>query len=568
MVTSSVGATPRTNTSKHGTRERTHAAQHAVAASINAAMFSNSKFGDDLLQARWDIEYFSERFLGIKAHPGQSKLWRTILLRDDSGWRPRYLDISVAAGNRAGKTLGITIPMLHSVTFKMGAQPPNPLDDVAVQRWVSAPYEWYHFGIAQEVADLAFIEITRIFTGVHEAQRHGCPITDELGQPYVDWSRKYRSEYPWLRVDEAFGGGNIHFRTTGERGIASLGKDMNGVSYDEAPFDPHFPFVVQEVLNMRRMSTGGQMWVIGTSTEGINWFSDYWEKGNPEAPDRMPDAYSLRMSTRENIGYGIDQTMFDRIVNNMDPELVAQNIDGMFIQGRHSFFSQKSVDKIFEEDLPVEQPQVRGGEYLSLTDPALTFDAAWNLVIQSGKDGIGVGVHADRKRGRQTGLSIAAMAENSHRAYSGAYCHCISGIDATGFGGKMFRDLLSIKPLHSIEFGGTKTKKLKMLNDLKWCIENGKLRLPRHGPWLDVRRQLLGYRLDDKNIEQDAVMCLAMWAWLFRKNPAGGQQVMEFDYFQTPTGGVQSPQQATGLPRRMRLASYTSLSEMTRDDTS
>lgn len=558
---------PRTYESKHGTRVRTHAAQVAVGNAVHAAMYSNTAFGDDLLAARWDIEFFSERFLGIRGHPAQKRLWRTILLRDHTGWRPRYLDISVAAGNRAGKTLGIAIPMLHNATFKIGLEPPNPADDWAIERWTKAPYEWYHFGIAQEISDLAFIEITRIMSGVHEAQSKGCPIVKEVGQSYVDWSRKYRSEYPWLVIDPTFGGGNIHFRTTGERAIASLGKDMNGWSYDEAPFDPHFGFVVQEVLNMRRLSTGGQGWVIGTSTEGINFFADYWEQGNPEAPDKKPDAYSLRMSTRENIGYGIDQPMFDRIVANMDPDLVPQNIDGYFIQGRHAFFSSKSVDAIFDAELPEEQPQQRGGEYLSLTDPAITFDKAWNMVIRSDpKTGVAVGVHAQRSNGRQTGLSVAAMAENSHRAYSGAYAKCISGIDATGFGGKMFRDLLSIKPLHSIEFGGTKTKKLKMLNDLKWCIENGKLRLPRVGVWLDVRRQLLGYRLDDKGIEQDAVMCLAMWAYLYRKNPAGGLEVMPFDYFDSPHSGVISvQQQASGLPRRLRAASYTSLSEMTRD---
>lgn len=565
MPTSSA---PRSRTSKHGTRERTAASQVALGKSVHAAMFANTQFEQDLLTARWDIEFFSERFLGIIPHPGQKRLWRTVLLRDHTGWRPRYLDISVAAGNRAGKTLGISIPMLHAATFKIGLEPPNPVDEESILRWARAPYEWYHFGIAQEIADLAFIEITRIMTGVHEAQRRGCPITKELGQPYVDWSRKFRSEYPWLRVNEAFGGGNIHFRTTGERGIASLGKDMNGVSYDEAPFDPHFEFVVQEVLNMRRLSTGGQLWVIGTSTEGLNFFADYWEQGNPEAPDKKPDAYSLRMSTRENIGHGIDQAMFDRIVANMDPDLVPQNIDGMFIQGKHAFFSSKSVDAIFV-DLPEEQPQQRGGEYISVTDPALTYDAAWNMVLKSEPNGTATGVHCARTRGRQTGLSVAAMAENSHNAYRGAYARCTSGIDATGFGGKMFRDLLSIKPLHSIEFGGTRTKKLKMLNDLKWCIENGKLRLPRVGPWLDVRRQLLSYRLDDKNIEQDAVMCLAMWAYLWRKNPVGGQEVASFDFFETgaasPHGGVISPQQASGLPRRLRLASYTSLSEMTRD---
>lgn len=554
---------PRSAQSKHGGRARVTAAQHAVGNAISAAMFSNTQFGDDLLQARWDMEFFSERFLGIKPHPGQKRIWRTIMLRDDSGWRPRYIDIDVAAGNRAGKTLGVSVPLLHNVTFKIGKEPPNPMDEVAIERWAAAPFEAYHFGIAQEIAELAYIEITRMLLGLHEAQPNGCPITKELGQPYVDWSRKYRGEYLWMVVDPAFGGGNIHFRTTGERAIGSLGKDMDLISYDEAGFDPHFEFIWEEVLNLRRLSTGGQIWCIGTSTEGITSFSDHWERGNPDAPDKHTDAMSLRMSTRENIGYGIDQAMFDRVVAGMDPDLIPQNIDGYFIQGRHSFFSARSVDNCFVADMPETVPQVRGGEYISVTDPALTFDAAWNLVLKSNRDGVATGVHVQKSRGRQTGLSIAAMAENSHRAYSGAYAKCISGIDATGFGGKMFRDLLSIKPLHSIEFGGTKTKKLKMLNDLKWCIENGKIRMPRTGAWLDVRRQLLGYRLDDKNIEQDAVMCLAMWAYLYRKNPSGGSEAMPFDYFHQPEGGVISvQQQAPGLPRRLRLASYTSLSEM------
>ncbi len=125
----------RNRESAHGTRVRTKQAQVAVGKAIHAAMYSNTKFGDDLLAARWDIEFFADRFLGVKAHPSQRRLWRTILLRDGTGWRPRYLDISVAAGNRAGKTLGIAIPMLHSATFKIGLEPPNPVDEWAIERW-------------------------------------------------------------------------------------------------------------------------------------------------------------------------------------------------------------------------------------------------------------------------------------------------------------------------------------------------------------------------------------------------------------------------------------------------
>ena len=73
----------------------------------------------------------------------------------------------------------------------------------------------------------------------------------------------------------------------------------------------------------------------------------------------------------------------------------------------------------------------------------------------------------------------------------------------------MFSDLLPI-PVRMVEFGGTRQKKLMLLNQLKKVIEDGRLKLPKHGKWLGVRRQLLGYKLDDRKIEQDAVMALAV----------------------------------------------------------
>ena len=82
---------------------------------------------------------------------------------------------------------------------------------------------------------------------------------------------------------------------------------------------------------------------------------------------------------------------FDRIVDHleqtmlemgMDPDLVPQNIDGHFIQGKHAFFSSKAVDDAFVLDLPEEQAQHRGGEYINACDPALTFDSMWSIVMK------------------------------------------------------------------------------------------------------------------------------------------------------------------------------------------
>jgi hypothetical protein len=309
--------------------------------------------------------------------------------------------------------------------------------------------------------------------------------------------------------------------------------------------------VVNEVLHLRRLSTGGQLWIIGTSTEGLTAFADRWEAGNPEAPDRKRDSYSVRISTRENIGWGIDQTMFDRIVANMPQDLIPQNIDGQFIQGRSAFFSSKSVDESFVTTLEERALAVKDHRYVSGVDPAISFDSTWVIVLDATADGHGTGVYADRHRGRATGPLIASLATAAHQAYNmPGVSQCETGIDATGFGGKMFRDLLYIQPVRSIEFGGTRGRKLKLLNTLKGALENGKLRFPRTGRWLELRRQLLGYKLDDRHIETDAVMALAVAVHLVSLTPEGSVPQMPFDYFHSDHAGVMFPPPTTVIGPR------------------
>jgi hypothetical protein len=423
----------------------------------------------------------------------------------------------------------------------MGKEPPNPLDPRSVERWLSLGYEWYHFGVHSEVAELVFYEITKLFAGTHEAQKNGCPLTDALGESIADWSKKYRGEYLMIKFHPMLGGATIHFRTTGERAIGSLGKDMDGESFDECAFEPNFDFVIDEVLHMRRLSTGGQLILIGTMTEGLTAFADKWQEGNPDAPDRKIDSISLRISTRENIGFGIDARLFDRLVASMPPYLIPQNIDGFAIESRESFFGAQSVEAVFTNDLPEYSSAMRGHRYVQGVDPALTYDSTWSLVI----DITGVhewrGAWVDRLTGRQTSLVVAALCLNAHNAYTDPQqrISCSTGLDATGFGGKMFRDLLPIS-VRMVEFGGTRRKKLALLNNLKKVIESNQLKLPRHGKWLGVRRQLLGYKLDDRKIEQDAVMALAVAVDVALRNPGASAASTPFDYFGGSTPGVLS----------------------------
>lgn len=553
-----VSPTPRARESRHGQRVRAEQSQDAA---LDPSRLLESDFARDLARARWDIGFFATRFLGIRPHPGQLRFWEAVLMRDMGGWQPRYLDINLVAGNRAGKTLAVTVGHAHAALFKLGMKPPRVLSQRSMAQWNAMPYEWYHFGIAQETSELAYIEWTRLMQGIHEAQRDGCPLTNELGSPICTWDKKYRGEYLWVRFHPVFGGSSIHYRTTGEKAIGSLGKDMNGISYDEGGFDPYFEFVVDEVLHNRRLSTGGQLWIVGTATEGLTAFADRWAKGDPEAPDRSGDAVSLRMSTRENVGYGIDRGMFDRLVAGMPADLVPQNIDGMFLEGKSSFFAQSAVDAMFVKELPEMQPALKGHHYLQGADPAISYDSTWSIVLD-GTRSPAIGVLASHQTGRTTTNVIAALVTNNHQAYTGDGYRCQTGVDTTGMGGAMFRDALPI-PVRSVEFGGTRGRKLKLLANLKAAIEQGKLRFPREGKWLTLRRQLLGYRLADKALKTDAVMALAV-AWdMVRLNPPGTSSAT-LDYFGGGGKGVPS-RTSIGPPGSgfgRRVVTYTSLRDM------
>jgi hypothetical protein len=498
---------------------------------------------DDLAATRWDIDAFA-RLLGIEPHPGQSRIWKQMLMRDTTAFRPYWMTVAVSAGNRAGKTLLVAIAVAHHTLFKMGMRPPDATSDRELEQFARMPYDWYHFGIQQEIGELLWHAIVQLFEGTHEAQRkHGCPLTESLG-PVAEYDSKERGEYRWVRFDPVLGGGQIHFRTTAERGVGSLGKDMAGISFDECGFERNLTFIVNEVLENRRLSTGGPMWLISTPSEGFTEFADEWKRGDPDNPLKEEDRISFRLSTRENIGYGVDQQVFDRIVRGFPPHLIPQNIDGHFIQGRSAFFDARAVDAMFVVDIPEERGREGGHRYIQGVDPAAVYDATWSIVLDATAGGRAEGVRATRREGKQKVVDVAAMVVSTHRSYTGDGATCETAVDVTGMGGKVFKELLGdIHPFRGVEFGGTRKQKMRLLTDLKGLIEQGRLRFPRVGTWLTLRRQLLGYVLDDRKIEQDAVMALAVAVKQVMRQMANAKDSAPFDFWAPPTDQEGKPVQ-------------------------
>jgi len=168
----------------------------------------------------------------------------------------------------------------------------------------------------------------------------------------------------------------------------------------------------------------------------------------------------------------------------------------------------------------------------------LTYDSTWSIALRIFHDPetgevAGQGVHADRTRGKVTTERMLEMALSTHAAYSQEGAYILTAADVTGFGGKMFREAVmrDIPDLLSIELAGAAQRKRKLLGDLRTMLDSGRLKLPRDGIWGQVRLQLLAYKLEDRKIEQDAVVALALAVAAARRVHSAGAMSARFEYY-------------------------------------
>jgi len=500
-------------------------------------------------RCRWDPVRWARVFLGISVHPGQKRMMEAYIKRTDSRWRALYYWVMVAAGNRAGKTLALAIIIMHSCVYRIGLEPPKSNDPVALKRFGTLKYDWWHFAVEQAPSEQVFSEIVNILGGTHPAQKAGCPWADAVGgaqrlakateTPGQEWTNggpKERGEYAWIVFAPELGGAQVHFRSTKAKALSAIGMNMHGLSFDEAGLQesPTLRYLLEEVMHARRLSTGGQFLIISTpSADTSTEFEDLWYTGDPEDPFRDPRRFSMQMSTRYNIGYGIDREAFDALILHQPPDWIRQNIDGEFIQASGVWFNANSVRDAFKDDLPEQaEPGGAGHTYAHALDPGLK-DKCWSMVCEMDDKGILTGVSLDRQEGQQTTRGIVALGARDHKRYAAGGGEVETGVDHTALGGQMFKELLeeSIPAVRTIEFGGVIKTKRQLLSDLRTAFDEGRIRLPASGYWQEALRQCLNYKLADRKLEQDLVMCLAIIVKVARALPMPGQaQVAPFVY--------------------------------------
>lgn len=203
-----------------------------------------------LARAYRDPVFFGRAFLGWTAHPGQ-----VVWLRGSS-----FGENYNRSGNRWGKTESIAIKHLWKCALKIRDL---KYDD-------GLPYATCNVSITSDQARLAITKAWRILNS---------PGAELFRRVFV--LRKKDSPFPFIE----FRNGAIFWaRSTQKRGDYLQGHDYDYLSYDEAAYDIHLDYVVDEVLSMRLADRAGQLDFISTG-RGRNAYYRRFEEAK-EHPDR------------------------------------------------------------------------------------------------------------------------------------------------------------------------------------------------------------------------------------------------------------------------------------------
>lgn len=462
-----------------------------------------------------DPVFFSEEILGVKLNPAQRRWLRLACrLREGSTFEWFYRRVVHVAANQIGKTLGLAILLLWAAHTKMGIRNDN------WDSWFSSPWQWYHLAPTHPVSLHVYKDIAALMQGAHPAQED-----KETGiRRTVRWMKglgeevKFDGAYPGFQL---WNGSQIHFRTSAEKAKGIQGVRAHGVSIDEAALEPHLIEVLDKAVKMRLASTSGPLWLISTP-DGIN---DYWEvvesikqAGNITFHERVWEAPAKRQALiishiTDNVGFGFTQEEVDFMEADLDPATKEQMLRGDFLQPLDAFFvPEQQIRKAWVAGLPERQKPKNNHRYVIFWDPSLSNDPTVALILDVTRKPY-VGVYFERWE-RPLGIhSLISEMMSLQREWStrdedrdGFAPRAVTAFDSTSMGGVAIKQSLDrLSPKRGLNFAG-KTK-INALTNARAMLARQDVVIPES--WLRLQREVFSYRLDDKQLVQDAVMAFA-----------------------------------------------------------
>jgi len=472
----------------------------------------------ELFRRGRDIIVFARDVLGLQLNRAQIR-WFRYIQPDAPGWQWRYKRVIHVAANQIGKTLGVAILILWACIYKIGVDPSSP-------DWFSRPYLWIHLAPKQQQAYHALNDCRMLIKGSHPAQqKSGLKFRLPTG---LVAEAKVPIGYDGL---EFFNGAMAQFRTSDEKASAIQGYRADGISFDEAAFETWLITIVNTVLMMRLIASEGPLFLVSTP-DGMN---DYYElvqeiREKHDQPEPLVWVDSERgwvvcwSVISDNVGFGVTQSYVDEMEEGLDETTREQQLRGAFLEPAEAFFiPQERIiasmgignlpQALLAQKLPAEQTPKPGRKYVAFWDPSVTKDPTAVVVLDITTK-VWFGVYFRHYPKPMDTTELLNQITMLHHHYNGAEDNtkmignsvCITGYDATSLGGRMWADMLRrLRPNRGFNFGGP-DKKLKALLDLRVKLARGEVLIPT--AWMQLRHEIMSYRLKDDKLKQDSVMAL------------------------------------------------------------
>lgn len=467
---------------------------------------------------------FCEKLLGVKLNRGQRR-WIKHNVTPDGRFKVKG-SIWVAA-NQVGKSLLLAVVILWAAIYKVG------INETDGQKWLDAPYQWFHVSPTQQQAYIPLRDIELLVKGAHPAQEIGAKQYGLVFSKYITPLVSFQKVENYDGFSTLMGA-EVQFRTTDDKAKALQGRRANGISFDEAAFEDHLRSVVNETLLMRLVSTNGPLLIVSTPN-GINAYYEMVEELRQAGHSPVDEPFVWVTDTgwtliwatiADNVGFGLTQEAVERMEEDLDPETKEQQLRGAFLEPREAFFVPTTeVVKAWREITPL--PPMPGRKYVIFWDPSGESDPTAAYVLDCTRKPWQV-VHEVYERKPGGINSLISQMFGIHRMYGAdSDSWAITGFDATSLGGTYIKQLLvRLSPQKPLNFGGSGQVKLDVLTNLRALLLRGELIMPNS--MAGLKSEVLSYRLDDKKLVQDRVMALAGAAWVATKS-VGGSASAAFD---------------------------------------
>lgn len=406
-----------------------------------------------------------------------------------------YDDCWFAGGNSSGKTWTAKFMATHWASYKI--RPGKPTFN-SYQDYIDTPYNVLCTGPENKQA-------IELWSSIEDAFNKS-PILKFNVKEILTGSK--RNLHPFIRLNN---GSLIE-----AIGLHDRGKHIEGQAYDlvliNEPADArNLIHCFERVLVPRTWRRGGLICGFGTP-KGKGEYYELWRRGQRAIDGRFhkfwePRVYSQYSDSRTNPYADQDKIMRGMVGRHDD--YIKERIEGKFTDSVYSAFKDSDVDACISNDLkPVIMPST-GHQYVHGLDFGRKGDytccVTWDVSV---KPHIQVNVYR-AGGGAVTWENIFEDIIAIYKKYGGEFF-----VDATGMGGDMQQTWLDDLGVAytPYQFGGSPAKKVSLINNLQDYIGRHSFRM---APNDELLSEVRGYpaNLDDKGLDTDMVMALALCAW-------------------------------------------------------